>query len=205
MVLKRETPETPLGIVNDKAALQDRRLLVVRKVVAGSPAAVAGVLAGDVVERLGGEDAAEVALRGRGRATTADLDAVVRRSPASSSSHTADTTALDPFLLSQVEEVASRCRAPSGGVSPSAEVTSRCRAPSGERTTLSERGEESPADSMVGDIAQAEKLVRSAVEDKAAAVREDPVVKEAGREAPAEAEAEKLVRSAVEDKAAAVR
>jgi len=54
---------SPLGILHDRAALQERHLLLVRNIVPESPAAVAGLCRGDIVERIGTADGADVALR----------------------------------------------------------------------------------------------------------------------------------------------
>lgn len=66
LVLQRDSPTSPLGIRHDKSVLQQRGVLLVREVVSGLPADVAGLKSGDIVELIGDEDAAAVASRSPG-------------------------------------------------------------------------------------------------------------------------------------------
>jgi len=87
LTLRRKSSGAPLGIRHDRLALDQKGQLIVCDLVPDSPAAMAGVCPGDVIEHIGGTDAAEVALRNRGRAaesgTAASLEVelVLRRPP----------------------------------------------------------------------------------------------------------------------------
>jgi len=87
LTLRRESPGAPLGIRHDRCALDQKGQLIVCELVPNSPAALAGVCPGDVIEHIGGTAAAEVALRNRGRATEPDaaasleVELVLRRPP----------------------------------------------------------------------------------------------------------------------------
>jgi hypothetical protein len=87
LTLQRKSARAPLGIRHDRLALDQKGQLIVCELLPNSPAALAGVCPGDVIEHIGGTDAAEVALRNRGRATESDTDAslevelVLRRPP----------------------------------------------------------------------------------------------------------------------------
>lgn len=89
LVLQRESPGAPLGIRHDRMVLEQQRRLLVREVVPGSPASRAGVCPGDIVERIGEADAAEVALRARTAAAEPDgaaaltVELTLRRPPSS--------------------------------------------------------------------------------------------------------------------------
>merc|ERR1712008_110445 len=63
LTLQRTGASAPLGLMHDRSALQERSVLVVCDIVPDSPAALAGLQAGDVVERIGSLGAAEVVLR----------------------------------------------------------------------------------------------------------------------------------------------
>jgi len=72
LTLRRKSAGAPLGIRHDRTALDQKGQLIVCELLPDSPAALAGVCPGDVIEHIGGTDAAEVALRSRGRATESD-------------------------------------------------------------------------------------------------------------------------------------
>lgn len=55
--LKRLDTAAPLGIVHDRPVLQHSGVLLVRRVLADSPAGTSGLRVGDVIESIGGEDA----------------------------------------------------------------------------------------------------------------------------------------------------
>lgn len=61
--LQRTDASSPLGLLHDRSALQERSALVVRDLVPDSPAALAGVQVGDIVERIGSRAAVEVVLQ----------------------------------------------------------------------------------------------------------------------------------------------
>lgn len=81
LVLQRESSTSPLGIRSDKLALQQHGLLLVREVVPGMPADLAGLQPGDVLELIGGEAAASWSRGGSAGSSETSLPVTLRRPP----------------------------------------------------------------------------------------------------------------------------